>query len=254
MGKTRIMLQALENVKVVLVNPLDSRNIGSVCRAMKSMGLRKLAIVGGNPVDYDLAGVLAVHAEDVLEQARFFADLDAALSDTVLSAGITRRRGKRRKYFSVLPEELADRIALIREGPTAVVFGNEESGLTDDELSHCTLAVRIPSSELFPSLNLSHAVQIIAYQIFRRLNNAAAPRYTPISREKMDHLISIILASLGNLGFFRQVTSRDMGIFLRDILSRSGLSGREAKRLETLFRKISGMAMGRGIGGRGNSP
>lgn len=248
------MLQALENVKVVLVNPLDSRNIGAVCRAMKNMGLRKLAIVGGNPVDYDLAGVLAIHARDVLEQARFFPELDSALSDTVLSAGITRRRGKRRKYFSLLPEELADRIAIIKEGITAVVFGNEESGLTDDELSHCNLAVRIPSSSLFPSLNLSHAVQIIGYQIFRRLNADYAPQYTPISRPKMDRLVSVILTSLENLGFFKQVTPHDMGIFLRDILTRSGLSGREAKRLETVFRKISGMAAGKGIDGQGNSP
>ena len=248
------MLQALENVKVVLVNPTDSRNIGAVCRAMKTMGLRKLAIVGGNPVDFELAGILAIHARDVLEQAHFFPDLDTALSNTVLSAGITRRRGKRRKYFSLLPEELADRIALNEKGLTALVFGNEESGLTDDELSRCNLAVRIPSSRLFPSLNLSHAVQIIAYQIFRRLDAPCAPRYTPVSRGKMDRLMSVILTSLENLGFFKQVTSQDMGIFLRDILTRSGLSGREAKRLETVFRKISGMAVGKGIEETGNTP
>lgn len=248
------MLQELKNVKVVLVNPLDSRNIGAVCRAMKSMGLRRLAIVGGNPVDYRLAGVLAIHARDVLEQARFYPDLDAALSDTVLSAGITRRRGKWRKYFSLLPEELAEKIALIKTGLTGIVFGNEESGLTDDELSRCNLAVRIPSSSLFPSLNLSHAVQIIGYQIFRRLYVGSVSRYTPVSIQQMDHLVSVILASLENIGFFKQVTPHDTGIFLRDILTRSGLSGGEAKRLEAVFRKISGIAVGKGIQGKGISP
>ena len=61
-----------------------------------------------------------------------------------------------------------------------------------------------------------------------------------------------MLASLGDLGFFKQVTPEDMGVFLRDILARAGLSVREAKRLETVARKIGGLAAGRGR--KANSP
>jgi len=242
------MLEEIRNVKVVLVEPLDSRNVGSVCRAAKSMGIRRLEIVGGRGLDLEEARVTAVHAADVLEAARYRSGLDEAVRGCVISAGVSRRRGRRRKYFALSPEELAERIAGIRAGDAALVFGNEESGLTDGELSLCNVAVKIPTSPLFPSLNLSHAVQIVCYQVYRHLGTAVAPRFTPIEREKLDRLVAIALKSLENLGFFKQVGPEDMGIFLRDILARAGLSGREARRLEVVFRKISGLAVGKGIG------
>ncbi len=233
--------------KIVLVNPLNSRNIGAVCRAMKCMGLHYLTIVGGVPVDHESARVLAVHASDILEKAVICDSLDEAVANSVLVAGITRRRGKKRKYFSLLPEELAERISLIKTGEITLLFGNEEAGLTDRELALCNIAVRIPTSPIFPSLNLSHAVQIIAYHVFRQSGSTPAPRYTPVNRQKLDKLVDVILESLQNIGFFSQVAPEDMGIFFRDILARSCLSGREAKRMETVFRKISGLGAGKGI-------
>jgi tRNA/rRNA methyltransferase len=214
---------------------------------MKCMGLRRLTIVGSAPVDFEAARILAIHAGDVLDEMQMCESLEAALEESALSAGVTRRRGKRRKCFSMLPEELAEEAVLNRDGTTAIVFGNEESGLTDRELSYCNLAVNIPSSPLFPSLNLSHAVQIIAYHIYRQMNAGNISGYTPIDRGKLDRLISIILTSLGNIGFFKQVAPEDMGIFFRDILGRARLSGREAKRFEMVFRKISGLGAGKGI-------
>jgi TrmH family RNA methyltransferase len=239
-------MNEMRNVRVVLVRPRSGRNLGSVCRAMKTMGITDLAVVREPPnsqVELDLveAKRVAVHACDVLEGALFSESTTGAVRGCTLVAGITRRRGRRRKYFSLMPEELAEMVAQNTRGRTALLFGNEESGLTDRELEYCDMAVHIPSSALFPSLNLSHAVQIVAYAIFRRMQRSCLHPYTPIDRQKLDLMVDVIVTSLAAIGFFKQVGPEEMGVFLKSILSRAQLSGREAKRVEGIFRKIAGL-------------
>jgi len=247
--KNKGMSKTFDNIRVVLVNPLDGKNVGALCRAMKTMGITRLTIVrgpGAPALDLEKAAVLAVHARDVLENRQTCSSLEEALAETALAAGITRRRGKRRKSFALTPEQLADRVAA-SGGETALVFGNEASGLDDRDLSLCQVAVRIPSSPGFPSLNLSHAVQIITYALYRTLSTSTGTLYRPIDRGQLDALVSVILASLRNVGFFTQVGDEEMGIFFRDILARAALSRSESRRLELVFRKISGLAARRGI-------
>jgi len=240
-------MSGLENVRIVLVRPRDPRNVGAVCRAMKCMGITSLAIVPEGIIDPRQARTLAHYAADVLEAATIHPDLADALRDTVLAAGTTRRRGKNRKYFTIFPEQLAQRVAATRRGTVAVVFGNEETGLTDDELSQCQLAVTIPASPRFPSLNLSHAVQVVCYEIFRARNAGHLTPFSPVSLDALDELVSVITRSLKSIGFFTLVGPRQMGVFFRDILGRAGLSVNEAKRLGVVFRKIAGLATGKGI-------
>jgi tRNA/rRNA methyltransferase len=235
-------------LRIVLVQPKEDRNVGSVCRAMKTMGFGSLYIVGDQPIDRGRAAVTAVHAVDVLDRAVRCATLDEAVGEAVLVAGISRRRGKWRKYFALSPEQLAGRVASIEAGICALVFGNEASGLTAGELSRCHVAVRIPSSPEFPSLNLSHAVQVITYQIFRRLQGGGDPgTFSPVANRTLDSLISIAVASLANIGFFSQGDPQELGVFLRDIFARAALEKREVERLEGIFRRISGLIAGSGI-------
>ena len=241
------MVDELRNISVVLVNPRDGRNVGAVCRAMKTMGLTRLALVGAETTVADEAPVVAVHARDVLQRAEYFTNLAEATKNTALIAGITRRRGKRRKYFATSPEQLAARVCEITAGRVALVFGNEASGLTDGELALCHLAVAIPTSTLFPSLNLSHAVQIIGYELFKRVNRSFLPRYAPVAKRRLEELVSVIIQALRRVGFFKQVGSESMFVFLKDILGRAMVSAREAERLEAMFRKITGLVTGSGI-------
>jgi len=236
------MAQSAPRITVVLVNPQDARNVGATCRAMKTMGVRALRVVGAPGLDRDRAAVTAVHAADLLDEAEYLPTLPEAVRDAVLVAGVTRRRGKRRKYLSLTPEQLADRVAALGSGTVAVVFGNEASGLSDEELSVCHVAVHIPSSPQFPSLNLSHAVQVVAYQLYRRLE-APGRRggFRPIAQEKLDILLTEALDSLQHIGFFSQGSREEMGVFLRDILARAALARREAERLAVVFRKIAGL-------------
>jgi tRNA/rRNA methyltransferase len=217
------------------------------------MGFGHLAIVLGPLIDPHQAQVLAHHARDVLEGATVHAELDEAVAGAVLVAGTTRRRGRNRKYFALFPEQLAERVAPVR-GTVAVLFGNEDTGLTDEELARCHVAVTIPSSEAFPSLNLSHAVQVVAYELARALDRGRRTPFSPVGPRELERLVSVITRSLGALGFFRITGPEDLGRFFRDILARAALSPGEAKRLEVVFRKIAGLATGKGIDGGPGGP
>lgn len=228
----------LNRVKIVLCRPEGDMNTGAVCRAMKSMGLENLALVSPSPMDTDKVRQMALHAMDVYENAVIYSTLKESLQGTVLAAGITRRRGARRKWFSMLPEELAQKVSLIDVGETAVVFGNERTGLTDEELNHCNIAVHIPSSPQFPSLNLSHAVHVISYEFYRQFLGEKTGGYTPVSIEDVDHVVSVIHDSLESMNYFKAADRFDTDRYFRDILARSALSIREAAHLEKIFRKL----------------
>jgi TrmH family RNA methyltransferase len=235
------------DVRFVLVRPRDPRNVGAACRAMKTMGFTSLAVVLGPLIDLEQAGVLAHHARDVLEGALFCTDLEQAIGDAALIAGTTRRRGRRRKYFALFPEQLAARVAACGPATVAVLFGNEETGLTDAELARCNLAVTIPASPGFPSLNLSHAVQVIAYELARALDRPHPTPFAPIAGRQVDDLASLMVRSLAAIGFRNPRGLQNLTVFFRDIVARAGLSPGEAHRLGVVFRKIAGLKTGRGI-------
>ena len=230
-------------IRVVLSRPRDSKNVGAVCRAMKNMGLGRLYISGFSDLDRGAAGVLALHASDVLENAVMTGSLAEAIEGCSFVAGLTRRWGKYRKYVYIDPPELCRKLLIYQGKEAALVFGNEASGLTDEELEQCHVAVTIPSSGEFPSLNLSQAVQIVSYEVYRAFHAAAGKRfYAPISGEKLDALALHIAESLKCLGFFKLVTPEETGRFFRDIFARAALSKRESDRIAAIFSKIAGMA------------
>jgi tRNA/rRNA methyltransferase len=160
----------------------------------------------------------------------------------VLSCGATRRRGKNRKGKLLLPEECADLVFAIPQGKIAVVFGNERTGLTDAELAECTVGLTIPTSGEFPSLNLSHAVQIVCYTLFRAARHFSCG-YAPITLARLDQTVSVLTGSLGKIGFFTQTDTTDLTRFWQGILSRAALSEGEAAYLEGIFTKAAGLAM-----------
>ena len=237
----------LNKIIIVLVRPEESRNVGAVCRAMANSGISTLRIVGKREdFDGEHVRVLAIHAAGIWEKAQFFDDITQATADCTLAAGTTRRRGKKRKGKLLLPEECAALAARVTGtnaedgGRIAIVFGNERTGLTDDELAACTVGVTIPASPAFASLNLSHAVQIICYHLFRA-QATASPGYIPLTLERLDHTVMTIADDLQKIGFFTLAGRPDMERFWRMILSRAALSEGEASYLEKLFDKIAGL-------------
>lgn len=232
-----------DDICVILTNPDESRNIGSACRAMANMGITHLRIIGRrDQYDDQKVRILAIHAAYIWENAEFFDSITEATADCIMAAGTTRRRGKRRKSWLVTPEEFADTVAKVPAGKIAIIFGNERTGLTDEQLEECTIGVNIPSHPDFGSLNLSHAVQIICYTLYRRTATAEFKGYVPISLERLDRTTSTIVENLEKIGFFKVTGKEEMKDFWRDVLSRAVLSESEAAYLEKTFVKAAGLA------------
>jgi len=230
-----IPMALTDKVTIILCRPEGSLNIGAVCRAMKNCGLSRLVLTGsGLHLDRSQIKAMAIHAFNLFEKAVFFDTLEEALQGHALSAGLTRRRGSRRKQYSHLPEELINRINLIKRGTVALVFGNEKHGLSAEELDLCDMAVHIPTDSSFPSMNLSHAVQIIGYLLYRGSEKKVGA-CTPIDREQQDHVIADIIKALDTTDYFVKQDRDDTSRFLREILARSLLGKRESERLKNMF-------------------
>jgi tRNA/rRNA methyltransferase/tRNA (cytidine32/uridine32-2'-O)-methyltransferase len=246
----------LPDMVVILCRAAEPGNVGAVCRAMKNMGLTRLRIAGTarESLDEEVIRARAVHAADIWDGAAFFDTLAAAAADCSLLIGVTRRRGHRRKQVSLDPRQLA---AWLREKPgsAGLVFGNERTGLEDSELDLCTIASHIPVSKAFPSLNLSHAVQIYAYELFLALENGAGTgaaggtgpdavkgAWVPLTFEQAAQLAGSMTATLEFLGFYRHPGREIQERFLRDLICRAGLTEREGTYLANMFAKAGRLA------------
>lgn len=231
---------------VVLCRAEEGANVGSVCRAMKTMGLSRLVLAGCPDYDADRVRMLAVHAFDVFESAERFADLESALAGFSLTGGFTRRRGERRKAFSLSAEDFAARALGRPAGSVALVFGNERTGLTEGELGLCSLAAHIPTSEAFPSLNLAQAVQIACYELRKQALGELDGSAVPVSRAEAEASVSRIADHLREIGFFKVSRDRDLSAFLRDTAERAAYTTSELRYFESIFRKAAGMLHGKG--------
>ncbi|MCL2092809.1 MAG: RNA methyltransferase [Treponema sp.] len=235
----------LSNIIIILSRPSEPGNVGAVCRAMKTMGFHRLRVVEPDFSWLELKNsekseetivARAVHAADVWEGAERFSTLAEAVKDCSLVIGTTRRRGRNRKQVSMTPKELAEFLqkrlgeeAASNGGQIGLVFGNERTGLDDEEIGLCNLASHIPVDEAFPSLNLSHAVQIYTYELFLALSTGGAVKgqWVPLTQEKSEELVQRISGELRLLGFYKQAGREEQERFFRDLFSRSALSERE---------------------------
>ncbi len=227
---------------IILCRPAHSENIGATCRAMANCGISHLRIVA-NKSDYDEALIekVAIHASTIWHNAEFFsptiAGLQSSIRDCSLIAGTSRRLGKHRKSWGMTPEQFAERADFHQAGRVAVVFGNERTGLSDAELSCCSLLINIPTSPVFPSLNLAHAVHIVCYTLFRA-RSTQPYGYEPISRERLDSLTDYIVESLSALGLYPHPNAKKPDEFLSSIFARAALSEGEAQQIKKIMQRI----------------
>lgn len=155
----------LDQVRIVLVNTSDCRNIGSAARAMKTMGLSQLILVDPIEMPNGQAQALAAGATDVLANAKVVSTLSEAIEDCGLVVG-TSARSRTLPWPMLEPRGCGEKmIAEASEYPVALVFGRESSGLTNEELQMCHFHVQIPANPDYSSLNLAMAVQTLSYEV-----------------------------------------------------------------------------------------
>jgi|SRR6185295_8080857 len=154
----------LSRTRIVLCRPSHPGNIGAAARAMKTMGLADLHLVNPERFPAPDDRWMATNAVDVLSKSRTHENLQSAIADCVAAFALSAR--PREWSTPVLDVRAAAAHAAQLDGEVAFVFGNEQAGLSNEEMLACQYLVHIPASPGFSSLNLAQAVQVVAYELF----------------------------------------------------------------------------------------
>jgi TrmH family RNA methyltransferase len=231
------------SIRVVLVSPSHPGNIGAVARAMKNMALEEVVLVRPRQFPDPEATARASGAHDVLGAARVVGTLAEALRGCGFVAATTSR--ERDQYFRVLDvRAAAPRIVTeALRAPTAVVFGAERTGLTNEELETAHVLIRIPASDAYASLNLAMAVQVVAYELFRARGvavPAAAPGAAPLaSAADMQRLFEHLAQVLEQIDFRdRTQSGTHLMARIRRFLQRAELDENEVNILRGILTAV----------------
>ena len=239
----------LECIRCVLVNTSHPGNIGSTARALRTMGLRRLVLVAPQAFPHPQASALAAGAQDVLAAAQISPQLAPALADCHLVLGATaRHRGVELEELE--PRAAAGRmLAAAQAGQqVAMLFGNEQSGLSNDEIKHCHAAVVIPTDADYGSLNLAQAVQVIAWELRKAwlaqagTGAACEPQARPADAAQMEAFFAHLARTLDAIDFHK---GRDPEVILqrlRRVFLRAGASERELRVLHGILADAERMA------------
>jgi tRNA/rRNA methyltransferase len=230
---------ALDNIRVVLVEPQHSGNIGAVARAMKNMALSRLVLV--NPADHLAmeARMMAMHAFDILQQAQVVDSLTQAIADVGYVVGTTRRLGKSRQAQQTSRSIAPLLLELAASNPIALVFGREDSGLSNDELARCHELITIPAHPSFGSLNLAQAVLLVCYEIY--VSAATQPLASPpmlATTAEVERLYTRMQEVLRHIGFLHGSNPDRMMGYFRRFFARVGLKSRDVNVFLGVFRQI----------------
>ena len=212
----------MDSVKIVLVEPETSENIGFVSRIMKNFGFNKLIIV--NPkCNLDKAYVTAMHGRDILRNAEIVDEIPKFEFTIATSAKLGMKRNLRRIYIPSY--EVGE---YIREN-TGILFGRESSGLTNKEIEKADVLVHIPTTN-YKALNLSHAVGIILCEIFKSKNKI----YTNYASRKEVEMMIKFLNGIANKVEAKPKTEQA----IKNLIMRAKLREKEVSLLLGLFHKV----------------
>lgn len=229
-----------KNISIVLYKPKYAGNVGSIARVAKNMGISNIIVVGAADLDKEEMQKRSTHlAADMVSRIKYFTDIGAALADFQYIVGTTARLGKARGPFNT-PRKIAATIASqSQKNKVALLFGPEDTGLANDELRYCQAVVTIPASRDFTSLNLSHAVMILCYEIF--LANLPPAEEAPpkwARSEELEGMYGQIKILLAEIGFLNPENPDYWMMHWRRFFARSGLLSREVKIIRGICRQL----------------
>ena len=236
-------------IRVVLVGTQHPGNIGSAARALKTMGLSRLALVAPERYPHPDATALAAGADDVLAAATLHETLAEAIGDCRLVLGCTAR-SRRVPLPEQDPRKAAAQALDAAAGgaQVALVFGRERTGLDNDELQLCHGAVHIPANPGYSSLNLAAAVQVLAYELrMASLAQAPAalaeePRDPPATHQQLEGLFAQLADTLDAIDFHKGRAPASAMRKLRRLLLRAGMDAREVRLLRGVLADAQRMA------------
>jgi tRNA/rRNA methyltransferase/tRNA (cytidine32/uridine32-2'-O)-methyltransferase len=233
----------LASVVVVLYEPQDPVNIAATVRAMKNMGVTRLRLV--RPVEYEVVRLegIAHGTMDLIERIEHFESFDAAVADCVRLVGFTARRRAAKLRVIDPKQAAAELLEIATEGPVALVFGREDSGLPNEILDRVHAAVTIPTTD-HASLNLAQAVLIGCYELHLAAADAtrtiAPPRKDapPPTNEQFEQFFTDAENSLAAIEFFKTRFPEHIMRTLRSLTFRAAPNARELSLIRAMALEV----------------
>ena len=230
------------NPTIILVRPQLSENIGMAARAMDNFGLSKLFIV--NPRDgwpSKKAETSAKHADKIINKAKVYNHLDDAVSnfDLVIATSNRKRFLTKKTYdnFNILQKKIIDFKSI------AILFGPENSGLSNQDIRLANFLFNIPTNNSNKSLNLSHAVSLMSYEL-SKLNKISTNEKLPsfdnkVSKLELSNFLNFLINDLDSSGFFRPEEKKASMIDnIYSIYNKIDLSKKELRMLWGIHKKL----------------
>ncbi|HDQ15731.1 MAG TPA: RNA methyltransferase, partial [Bacteroidetes bacterium] len=205
---------------VILVEPKYGGNIGAVARVMANFDFKHLYLVNPCKLD-DECYARAMHASKILDEAKNFKNFDNATKDMdylVATSSIDSKNDKRHLRNAVLLEDFSEKVFDMK-GKIGLVFGREDYGLFNEEIAACDIMIRIPSSESYASLNLSHAVALVLYSLFVKKESKRTKK------------------------IINKLEKEKLYLFFSDILKEINYPKHKKENTEIMFKRIMGRAM-----------
>jgi len=223
---------------IVLSRPSHPGNIGAAARAMKTMGFTDLRLVAPKAFPAAEAVAMASGAADVLDAARVYDTLEAALADVVHAVGFSARSRDLSHPVRSLRDAAPDLLARAEAGIVALVFGNETFGLSNEELARCQGFVNIPSNPAYGSLNLAAAVQVACYELATSGGDFALPpqpEHEPATLDEIEAMHQHFERAMTASGFLDPHQPKRLMERVRRLFARAGLERSEVQFLRGML-------------------
>lgn len=237
---------------IILVGAQLSVNVGAVCRAMKNYGFEKLRLVSPKCDVLDCGSyATSAGAYSIAEQAEHYETLEEALEGYAYAFGFTRRSGRFRRMDGVFHTFFEGYLAEHREwlSSTAFVFGPESTGLSAEDLKRCDFLVKLPTDDDFGSMNLSHAVGCVCYEVARALlaedagqQEVAQVRDAGVLQNARKNALESLVHYLDTADYYTKEPKEIVAQRLNGIIHRSMLTELDLQFLAKLLYKLRRIA------------
>lgn len=247
MNLQQINTSLFQRLRFILVETSRSGNIGSVARAMKTMGFSDLVLVNprfANMTQQDEAIAFASSAQDILSAAREVSSIEEALEGCNFAAAVSARL----REFSppiVSPRNLASQLAADSSLNAALIFGNERFGLPNEIVEKCNVLINIPANPSYSSLNLAQAAQVLAYECRIAAIGNGVPPSSSIGFQgaaagiaEIEGMYAHLEQALTAIGFLNPEQPKKLMPRLKRLFSRTQLETEEVNILRGIAKKI----------------
>ena len=231
------------DIEFILVEPSHSGNIGACARAIKNMGFEKLAIVKPRKTITEEAFHRAKSAKDVLENAVIYESFDQAIEEKNLILATSARERTipwPTFYIDEISEEIKSELKS-EKTKSAIIFGREDNGLSNEELQKCHIHLVIPTSDEYSSLNLSHALQLVAFEI-RKIyldnNVSISEEKDLVSNSENEKLLEHLMEVLKKIDFYDPKSSKQVKTRIERLIKKIRLDKMEMGILRGFLSKI----------------